>query len=156
VFAYLGRVRPKLNCWPRFPARLAGNEDVLPGAGKLSTQGGHSKPPADTPVDEPQAARRSHAGHGVAAACIAAGELLRLADFVAYDATDYRSSRRSQKAATKNATRNAAYAGANCGVPVLRGHPAATAQADQHRCGNCTDYTFLHRFHWNSSTSNIG
>jgi hypothetical protein len=75
---------------------------------------------------------------------------------VAYDATDYRSSRGSQKATTKNATRNAAYAGADCGVLVLRGHSATTAQADQHCCGNCTDYTFLHRFHWNSSTSNIG
>ena len=82
--------------------------------------------------------------------------LLRLADLVAYDPTDYRSGRRSQKATTKNVTGNAAYAGTNCGVPVLRGHPATTAQAEKYYCGNCADYTVLHRFHWHASMSNIG
>jgi len=82
--------------------------------------------------------------------------LLWLADLVAYDATDYRSGRRSQKAAAKSVTCNAAYAGTNCGVPVLRGHPATTAQAEQYRRGNGTDYTVLHRLHRNASMSNIG
>jgi hypothetical protein len=59
-----------------------------------------------------------------------------LADFVANDATDYGSGRRSKNATAKRRTSNAAYANTNCGIFVLRAHPGTTAQTDQNCCGN--------------------
>jgi hypothetical protein len=77
-------------------------------------------------------------------------------DLVADDATDRGAADRSECAAAReNSTSDSTYAGADCGVPVLRRHPAATTQAEQHCHGHRTDCKSVHRFHLNTSLSNI-
>jgi hypothetical protein len=65
--------------------------------------------------------------------------LLWLAHFVADNATDYGSGRRSNNATAKNRTRNATYTNTNCRIFVLRAHPGTTAQTVKNCCGNRAD-----------------
>src|ERR1035437_10282097 len=71
--------------------------------------------------------------------------LLVFADLVADDAADCRAADRPDRAAArKHGTTHGANPGANRSVPVLRRHPAATTQAEQHRCANGTDCNPVH------------
>lgn len=75
-----------------------------------------------------------------------------LADFVAYDAADCRTTNRSDSAAARQyCTCDAADSGTDRGVFVLRGHSRTTCQAKNryhHKRLNCKP---LFRFHWNTS-----
>jgi hypothetical protein len=75
-----------------------------------------------------------------------------LADFVAYDAADCRTTNRSDSAAARQyRTCDATDASADRGVFVLCGHSRTTGQAENrhhHKRLNCKP---LFRFHWNTS-----
>jgi hypothetical protein len=82
--------------------------------------------------------------------------LLVFTDLVAYKATDRGTADSSDRAAArKDGTPDGTDAGADRGVFVSRRHRLTTTQAEQHCCGNRTDCKSLHRFHWNTSFSNI-
>lgn len=75
-----------------------------------------------------------------------------LADFVAYDAADCRTTNRSDGAAARqHRACDATDAGADRSVFVLRGHSRTTCQADNRHHYKRLDCKPLFRFHWNTS-----
>jgi hypothetical protein len=84
-------------------------------------------------------------------------KLFAFTDLVADDATDRGAADRSDCAAARqNIAADCTDAGADCGVPVSRRHPATSTQTKQQCHGHRTDCKSFHRFHSNTSRSNFG